>query len=193
MDIVKMKEVLNRMREHRPTYPKRAIVTAGMPYGNKTLHCGHVGGLFIHADAFARFMRDRIGKENVIFVSGTDCYGSPIMEGYRKLKETTDFAGSIEDYVKYIGKTVDEFKEDIKKGATRNVKARLVLEKLIRVNKLDITEEDIDNKLAEMAKNVGKDVEEYKKQANNDMVNHIANELLMKKLMNFLHETNEIK
>ena len=100
---------------------------------------------------------------------------------------------TVEDYVKYIGKTVDEFKADIKKGATRNVKARLVLEKLIRTNKLDITEEDIDNKLAEMAKNVGKDVEEYKKQANNDMVNQIANELLMKKLLNFLHENNEIK
>ena len=100
---------------------------------------------------------------------------------------------TVEDYVKYIGKTVEEFKADIKKGATRNVKARLVLEKLIRTNKLDITEEDIDNKLAEMAKNVGKDVEEYKKQANNDMVNQIANELLMKKLLNFLHENNTIK
>lgn len=45
-----------------------------MPYGNKDLHFGHVGGMFIHADIFARFLRDRIGKENVIFVSGTDCY-----------------------------------------------------------------------------------------------------------------------
>ena len=36
---------------------------------------------------FARFLRDRIGKENVIFVSGTDCYGSPISESYRKLKK----------------------------------------------------------------------------------------------------------
>jgi hypothetical protein len=110
------------------------------------------------------------------------------MEGQMRYQGIT-----IEDYVKYIGKTVEEFKEDIKKSATRNVKARLVLEKLIRSEKLDITEEDIDNKLAEMAKNVGKDVEEYKKQVNNDMVNSIANELLMKKLLNFLHENNEIK
>ena len=71
----------------RPSWPRRAIVTAGEPYGNKGLHFGHVGGVFVPADFFARFLRDRLGRENVIFTSGTDCYGSPIMESYRKLKE----------------------------------------------------------------------------------------------------------
>ena len=99
---------------------------------------------------------------------------------------------TVEDYAKYINKTVDEIKEDIKKSSARNVKARLVLEKLIKDEKLDIAEADIDNKIAEMAKNVGKDLEEYKKQVNNDMVNHIANELLMKKLLEFLHTNNTI-
>jgi len=46
----------------RPAFPKRAIVTAGMPYGNKELHLGHIGGVFIPADTYARFLRDRIGK-----------------------------------------------------------------------------------------------------------------------------------
>ena len=80
-------------------WPKRAVVTAGMPYGNKALHLGHIGGVFIPADCFARFLRDRIGAENVVFVSGTDCFGSPINEGYRKLVENEGFAGSISDYV----------------------------------------------------------------------------------------------
>ena len=82
----------------RPTWPRRAIVTAGMPYGNKNLHFGHVGGVFVPADFFARFLRDRIGAENVLFVSGTDCYGSPIMESYRKLCDE-GYAKSIEEYV----------------------------------------------------------------------------------------------
>ncbi len=113
---------------------------------------------------------------------------------YRGMENQMRYQGiTVEDYAKYIGKTVDDLKEEIKKGATRNVKARLVLEKLLRTEKIDITEADIDNKIAEMAKNVGKDKEEYKKQVNNDMVNSIANELLMKKLLNFLHENNEIK
>lgn len=71
----------------------------GMPYGNKPLHFGHIGGVFVPADAFARFLRDRIGAESVRFVSGTDCFGSPINEGYRKLVEAGEFDGTIADYV----------------------------------------------------------------------------------------------
>ena len=85
--------------ESRPTFPARAVITGGMPYGNKNLHFGHIGGVFVPADFFARFLRDRIGKENVLFVSGTDCYGSPIMEGYRKRQEA-GYEGSIIDYVR---------------------------------------------------------------------------------------------
>jgi len=85
--------------DERPVFPKRAVITGGMPYGNKELHFGHVGGMYVHADVFARFMRDRIGKENVLFVSGTDCYGSPALESYRKLKEA-GYDKTIHDYVR---------------------------------------------------------------------------------------------
>ena len=87
-------------RADRPHWPKRAVVTAGMPYGNKGLHFGHVGGVFVPADFYARFLRDLLGRENVIFVSGTDCYGSPIMEGFRKKREGEGYDGSISDYVR---------------------------------------------------------------------------------------------
>lgn len=84
----------------RPSWPRRAVVTAGMPYGNKGLHFGHVGGVFVPADFYARFLRDRLGRENVIFVSGTDCYGSPIMEGFRKRREADGYTKHISDYVR---------------------------------------------------------------------------------------------
>ena len=83
----------------RPEFPKRAVVTGGMPYGNKELHFGHVGGMLVFADTYARFLRDRIGKDNVIFVSGTDCYGSPIAEGWRQKVEKGEFEGSLVDFV----------------------------------------------------------------------------------------------
>ncbi len=83
----------------RPVFPERAVVTAGMPYGNKELHFGHVGGMMVFADTYARFLRDRIGSENVIFVSGTDCYGSPIAEGWRQKAANGEFEGSLVDFV----------------------------------------------------------------------------------------------
>jgi methionyl-tRNA synthetase len=95
----------------RPDFPKRAVITGGMPYGNKNLHFGHIGGVFVFADTFARFLRDRIGKDNVIFVSGTDCYGSPIVESYRKLCEETGFSGTIEDFVEMNHKKQKEVLE----------------------------------------------------------------------------------
>ena len=69
-----------------------------MPYGDKQLHFGHVGGLFIHSDIYARFLRDRIGSENVIYISGTDCYGAGIEVKYHAAKEN-GFTGTIEDFV----------------------------------------------------------------------------------------------
>ncbi|MDF2587671.1 MAG: Methionine--tRNA ligase [Anaerocolumna sp.] len=104
---------LEKLKLNRPKFPKRAVITAGMPYGNKELHFGHIGGVFVHADTFTRFLRDRIGEENVIFVSGTDCYGSPILESYRKLKENGETLGSIEEYVEknhlLQKKTLDDY------------------------------------------------------------------------------------
>lgn len=100
---------------------------------------------------------------------------------------------TLADYAKYVGKTEDEFKEEVRANSARNVKARLVLEKLIRTENLDIKQEDIDQKIEELAKNSGKTTEEFKKQVNNDMVNSIANELLMKNIVDFLRENNTIK
>ncbi|MCL2195172.1 MAG: class I tRNA ligase family protein, partial [Oscillospiraceae bacterium] len=80
---------------NRPTFPARAVVTGGMPYGNKQLHFGHIGGVFVQADIYARFLRNRIGHENVVFVSGTDCYGALI----ELSRDKEGFAGTLEEYV----------------------------------------------------------------------------------------------
>ena len=87
-----------------PYFPKRAVVTCGMPYGSKNLHFGHVGGCFVHADIYARFLRDRIGKDNVIFVSGTDCYGAGIEVKYHEA-QNDGYQGTITDFVEGFHKS----------------------------------------------------------------------------------------
>ena len=50
-DFMELDERLTRMMENRPNFKKRAIITGGMPYGNKELHFGHVGGMFLFANS----------------------------------------------------------------------------------------------------------------------------------------------
>ena len=73
----------------RPAFPKRAVITAGMPYGSKDLHFGHVGASCLRRHV-RRFLRPHRAR-NVLFISGTDCYGSPIIEEHRKQTESDRF------------------------------------------------------------------------------------------------------
>ncbi|MBQ8430718.1 MAG: hypothetical protein IJX26_02080, partial [Clostridia bacterium] len=100
---------------------------------------------------------------------------------------------TLEDYATYIGKTVEVLKAEQAKVAERQCKGRLVLEKLIRQENLDITEADVDAKLTEFAQAQNKTLEEYKKNINEDMINRVANELIMKNLLDFLRANNTIK
>ncbi len=54
---------------------KRVFIGLGWPYGNSSLHLGHVAG-FIAGDVLARY--HRLNGDYVLMVSGTDCYGTPI-------------------------------------------------------------------------------------------------------------------
>ncbi|MCS7092060.1 MAG: methionine--tRNA ligase [Patescibacteria group bacterium] len=55
---------------------KKYFVGVAWPYVNGELHIGHFAGYLLPADIFARYLR-AIGKD-VLMVSGSDCYGTPI-------------------------------------------------------------------------------------------------------------------
>jgi methionyl-tRNA synthetase len=56
--------------------PSRVVVTAGMPYANGPIHVGHLAGAHVPADIYARWYGMVIGRENVLFVCGSDDHGS---------------------------------------------------------------------------------------------------------------------
>ncbi|HXU82952.1 MAG TPA: class I tRNA ligase family protein, partial [Polyangia bacterium] len=56
--------------------PRRALITAGMPYANGPVHLGHLAGAQVPADIYARWMGLLIGREHVLYVNGTDDHGS---------------------------------------------------------------------------------------------------------------------
>ncbi len=69
---------------------KKILIAAALPYANGSLHFGHLSGL-IGADILARYFR--LSKNEVLFVSGSDCYGTPIIfEAEKKKVKPADIA-----------------------------------------------------------------------------------------------------
>ncbi len=56
--------------------PKRYTVTAALPYANGPLHLGHLAGVYIPADIYARYLRSN--DKDVAFVCGSDEHGAAI-------------------------------------------------------------------------------------------------------------------
>ncbi len=55
----------------------RILITSAIPYINGIKHLGNLIGSQLPADLYARFMRARIGEENVLFICATDEHGTP--------------------------------------------------------------------------------------------------------------------
>jgi methionyl-tRNA synthetase len=56
--------------------PKRYTVTAALPYTNGPVHIGHLAGVYLPADIYVRYLRQK--GEDVLFVCGSDEHGVPI-------------------------------------------------------------------------------------------------------------------
>lgn len=97
----------------------------------------------------------------------------------------------LEDYANYINKTVDEIRKDRKKDAEKSLKIRLAMQQILKEEKIDVTKEDVDAKIKELAKSAQKTIKEYKEGLTDERINYIKNDLLMDKLLNFLVENNK--
>lgn len=64
---------------------KNIVIGGAWPYANSDIHLGHIAGL-ISGDVLARYFRAK--GDNVVFVSGTDCHGTPITERAKKEKKS---------------------------------------------------------------------------------------------------------
>lgn len=98
-----------------------------------------------------------------------------------------------EDYYKYTGMTKDKLKETYKESAEKNVKLRLTLEALLKAIQVPVSEEEIDEKIAEMAKRAGKSFEEYKGFVNEQYRQYLRRDLVTSKLFDYLKNNNTIK
>lgn len=98
---------------------------------------------------------------------------------------------SLEQYAKMSGTTIEQLKEERRADAEKAVKTRLVLEKIIEDEKLEITSEEVDNKIQELAKNSNKSFEEFKKSLPKQQLDYIINDVIVNKLYDYLASQNK--
>ena len=97
----------------------------------------------------------------------------------------------LEQYLKMMNKTMDDFRAENKEQAENNVKTRLVLEAVEKEAKIEVTEEEISKKIKEMADSYGRKEEEVKD--NPQLVKYVGDSLKSEKTINFLVENAKIK
>ena len=98
----------------------------------------------------------------------------------------------LEDYLAYIGKSMDDYKAEQRQYAEKNVKTRFILERIITIENITVTNEEFNARLEEFAKMQNVGLDELKKQMGEHNMSHILNNMLMDKLFAFLKENNTI-
>lgn len=97
---------------------------------------------------------------------------------------------NLEAYANYMGTTVEKLRSDKKKDALKSVKIRLALTYILDKEKISVNDEEVNEKIKEMAKSAKKTIKEFKETLTEDRINYLKNDILMNKLLNFLLEKN---
>ena len=98
----------------------------------------------------------------------------------------------LDQYLQMLGKTQEDLRKEYEPQAIDGIKSRLALEAVIKAEKIEASEEEIDEKLKEMAKNYGRENdEEFLK--NENVRNYIKQGLTSEKALDFLVKNAKLK
>lgn len=84
---------------------KRTLITSALPYANGPIHIGHLAGVYVPADIYARYLR--LKGEKALFIGGSDEHGIPITITARKEGVTPQ--DIVDRYHKLIKDSFEEF------------------------------------------------------------------------------------
>ncbi len=92
---------------------------------------------------------------------------------------------NLETYLKYTNSSIEDFKNSFRPQAESQVKFRLALEKIVELEKIEATEEEINEQLEKMAKDYGMEVEQIKAAVPTE---EIAKDLAVGKAIDFIKD-----
>ncbi|MBE5737309.1 MAG: trigger factor [Clostridiales bacterium] len=97
------------------------------------------------------------------------------------------------DYLKYMDKSMEDFRKDYAEQAAEYVKSQLVIEAIIEREEIKATDEEVEKRVEEMATAQGKPVPDVKKNINARQLDYIKNDIIIKKFFDFLKTSNTIE
>ncbi len=98
----------------------------------------------------------------------------------------------LQDYLDFLKTTMADFRKNYEEQAKKNVLNQLIISKLIEEEKVEATQEEVDEKVAQQAQSVGKTAEEYKKTIDPRQVEYIRSDIVITKLFQLLKNENEM-
>ena len=98
---------------------------------------------------------------------------------------------NLDQYLQMVGKTKQEFRDEYKEEAEKQVKTNLVLEAIEKDAKIEVTEEEIGAKIKEMAEMYGQKEEEVKN--NTQLRRYVENTLKTEKTIHFIVDNAKLK
>ena len=96
----------------------------------------------------------------------------------------------MEQYLQMIGKTVEDFKSENRETAKTSIKTRLVLEAIYNDAKLEVSDKEVDEKVAELAKTYGRKEEELT--SNPELMANVKNGLQTEKAVNYIVDNAKV-
>ena len=97
----------------------------------------------------------------------------------------------LDQYLKMMGKTQDEMKKEYEPQAIDAIKSRLALEQVIKLEKIEVEDKEVEEKLEEMAKNYGKTADELKE--NENVKSYLKQSIQNEKAIDFLVKNAKMK
>ena len=98
----------------------------------------------------------------------------------------------LQEYLDFLKVTESDFRKNYEEQAKKNVLSQLIIGQIIKDEKIEATEEEVDAKVAEQAASVNKTAEEYKKNMDPRQFDYIRSDIVITKLFDMLKANNEM-
>ena len=90
---------------------------------------------------------------------------------------------SMDMFLKYTGQTIDQVKDSYKAQAKTRIQNSLVLEAVAKAEKVEVSEEELDNEIAEMAKSYQMETEKLKELLSDEEKENLKKDVEAKKAL----------